>query len=178
MTEKFGPGQRQAEQPKQENQEPPKTAGEAIEQGVDIQQRIGPDQTPQRADDAPGRAPVDARYDPFPDYSAQSADDLASLAQSRGVEIPRDVEKAQLIHELREKDLSGDDETAKQVEGASNPYASYDVMPLEELRKLADARDVKLKDEFRKAHLVSVLRHSDSSVAGTGVTVNLAEGTR
>jgi len=153
----------------------PLTVSEAQEQGAEISERIGTDQTPSRADDAPERAPVDAHADPFPDYARQGVDDLASLAESRGVEINRDVEKAQLIRALRDNDgkAVAAGEAGKQVEGASNPYASYDVMPLEELRKLAQEREVELDPDFVKAHLITELRAADTGVAGTGVSVRL-----
>lgn len=125
--------------------------------------RVGTDQTPERADDAPERRDVDAVLDPFPDYDSQDTDALKSLADARGVEINRDVEKAELIKALRADDGKAADSGKEAAEGASNPYASYDVMPLEELRKLADSRDVELDEEFVRGHLVTELRAADTS---------------
>jgi hypothetical protein len=50
-------------------------------------------------------------------------------------------------------------------------------MPLEELRKLAEQRDVQLPEWFLKAHLISALRANDTH-AGGGVSVQMVDGTR
>lgn len=144
-------------------------SAENAEQADQPAARIGTDQTPERADDAPGRRAVDAALDPFPDYDSKKTDELKSLADSRGVEINRDVEKAELIKKLRENDGKAED-VPDGVEGASNPYASYDVIPLEQLRSLADERDVELDEDFVRGHLVTELRAADTS---GGVSINV-----
>jgi hypothetical protein len=124
---------------------------------------VSPDQTPERADGAPAQeGELDSTVNPYPDYDSQKTDELASLAESRGVEINRDVEKAQLIKQLRDSDSKAES-TPSGVEGASNRYASYDVMPLEQLRSLAQERDVELDEEFKRAHLVTELHAADTS---------------
>jgi hypothetical protein len=137
----------------------------------DVQERIGPDQTPERSDSAPGRRAVDAALDPYPEYEQKEVGELESLASTRGVEINRDVEKAELIHKLRENDGKAAARGKELVEGASNPYASYDVIPLEELRKLAESRGVELDEEFKTAHLITELRAADTS-GGVSIKVN------
>jgi hypothetical protein len=86
--------------------------------------------------------------DPYPAYEAKSLEDLRALAQSRGAEINRDVEKAHLVYKLREKDGS----------------PVYDLMPLEVLRDKAKELDVGLDPEFEVAHLVTELRAVDTHV--------------
>lgn len=158
MTEKNGPGQRSKTAAEE------KTAEVARDDAAaEVEQRAGTDQTPERADGAPERREVDASVDPYPDYDSLDVDELASHADSRGVEINRDVEKAELIRVLRENDAQ--DGPGPKQDSVSNPYASYDQMPLEALRKLADERDVDLPAEFRKAHLVTELRAADSGAA-------------
>jgi len=135
-------------------------AQETAAEEAAVEQRAGTDQTPERTDGAPERRAVDATVDPYPDYDSQDVEHLQAHAESRGVEINRDVEKAELIRVLREHDTQ--DGPGPKQDGATNPYASYDQMPLEELRRLADERDVELPAEFRKAHLVTELRAADS----------------
>ena len=150
------------------------TAGDAIEAGKDLATRIGTDQTPERADDAPDRQPVDAAADPFPNYAAAKVEELQALAQSRGVEINRDPLKAEIIRKLREADgeAISSGETAVQTGEAGRPYASYDVTPLDQLFKLAEERDVKLDPKWVKAHLITELRAADTS---GGVSVQLID---
>lgn len=169
MTEKTGQGQ--ADKKAAEERTAEVAADNAAET---VQARIGTDQTPARADDAPERRAVDAALDPFPDYDSKNTDELASLAKARGVEINRDVEKAELIKELRVQDGKAGDAGKEQTEGASNPYASYDVMPLEEIRKLADSRDVTLGEDFVRGHLVTELRAADTS-GGVSINVKAAD---
>jgi hypothetical protein len=160
MTDKNGPGQ--ADKKAAEV----KTAQVAEDAEAASRLRAGSDQTPQREDDAPPRVPGrDADYDPFPDYDSQTTDELAALAESRNVEINRDVEKAELIKELRASDSVPEAQAraSKEVGDAKNPYASYDVMPLEKLRDLAAGRDVKLPEVFVRAHLLTELRAADTS---------------
>lgn len=87
--------------------------------------------------------------DPYPDYSSRSVEELRSEAESRDVEIPRDVEKAHLVHRLRQART-----------GSPNP--AYDFMPLEKLREAAKGEDVELDEEFEKAHLITALRAADT----------------
>lgn len=157
MTDKFGPGQadkKAAEQrtapPAAENKEAqvsqqqqpenkkdesgPKTAAEKVQQSVEA----GDTDT---ADEA-------VLVDPYPAYDELSVEELRSAAKSRDVEINRDVEKAQLIHELR-----------RQADG-TNP--AYDLMPLDKLREVAKEKDVALDEEFEKAHLITELRAADT----------------
>jgi hypothetical protein len=86
---------------------------------------------------------------------------LKSAAKSRGVEINRDVEKAELIRLLREE--GGVEQDAGEY--PNNLKYSYDVKPLEELRKLADSKKVELSEDFVRGHLVTELRAADSSTA-------------
>lgn len=44
---------------------------------------------------------------PYPNYDMMTLEDLRTLAQDRGVEINRDVERAHLITELRAADSGG-----------------------------------------------------------------------
>jgi hypothetical protein len=175
VTEKNGPGQAAKKQAEARTEQvADEKAADARANAVDGNEG-SPDRTPERADDAPARVEGrDARQDPFPDYDSSTLDELKSLAESRNVEINRDVEKAELVKELR----AGDSEPEAQARAASdgdveNPYASYDVMPLEELRSLADSRDVGLSDEFVRAQLVTELRAADTS-GGVGVAFNKA----
>jgi hypothetical protein len=48
--------------------------------------------------------PADAAVNPYPAYDFMTLEQLRDLAEERGVEINRDVEKAHLITELRAKD--------------------------------------------------------------------------
>lgn len=133
------------------------------------------DATPARDDDAPATAEgVDPALRPYPDYEGLSLDDLRSHAESRGVEINRDVEKAHLIASLRAQDTSGDrpDSATPDTDAGGNRYASYDVMPLERLRELAKSRDTGLDPDVERAHLVTELRAADSGVStGRGTTI-------
>lgn len=52
--------------------------------------------------------------------------------------------------------------TFGRAETAANPYPNYDMMSLEELRKLAKERDVSINADVEKAHLVTELRAADS----------------
>lgn len=133
------------------------------------------DSTPARADGGPARpAGLDPSIAPYPQYEDEPVDALRSLAEGRGVEINRDVEKSFLVKALREKDREGldlgpdrDDTRAADASADSAPddaYPSYDFMPLEELRSLAKARDVGMKPVDEKAHLVGELRANDSGV--------------
>jgi hypothetical protein len=45
---------------------------------------------------------------------------------------------------------------------AVNPYPDYDLLPLEELQKLADERGVEVNRDVLKAHLVTELRAADT----------------
>jgi hypothetical protein len=183
MAEKDSPGQRDqraaeaktaevaAENQRNAEQQRPKTAAD-----VDVAQVVGTDQTPARSDDAPDRQPVDAAVDPFPNYGAQKVEDLEAQAQARGVEINRDPLKAEIIRKLRENDgeAISRGETLKQGGGADRPYASYDVIPLDELLKLAESRGVDLDPGFKTAHLITELRAADTS-GGVGVVLNKAK---
>lgn len=160
LTDKFGPGQADkraaeqrtaqvgaqnreaqvAQQPQSEDKKDeksesgPKTAAEKVQQSVDA----GDTDTVEEA----------VLVDPYPAYEELSVEELRSEAESRDVEINRDVEKAQLIHELR-----------RQQDG-TNP--AYDLMPLEKLRQAAKEKDVELPEEFEKAHLITELRAADT----------------
>lgn len=91
---------------------------------------------------------------PFPAYEDKSADELRSAAESREVEINRDVEKAEYVRLLREADPAN--------------AAGLDFMTLEELRSLAGEKGVELGDEFVKAHMITELRAADTGVRNTG----------
>jgi hypothetical protein len=145
-------------------------AAETDDTGASL--RIGTDQTPGRDDDAPERAEGhDAAVDPYPAWETLDVDELRAVAEARDVVINRDVEKAELIQALRRADGTAG-KAEGDVAGASNPYASYDVMPVDRLRELAKQRDVELPDEFVKAHLITELRAADSGVnTGGGTTV-------
>lgn len=166
MTDRNGPGQRSKAAAEDKTAEVARAdaATQAEQAAAADEQHAGADQTPERADGAPDRREgVVPEVDPYPDYDASDADELQSHADSRGVEINRDVEKAELIRVLREHDAQ--DGPGPRQDTVTNLYASYDQMPLAELRALAGERDVELPAEFRKAHLVTELRAADS---GTG----------
>jgi hypothetical protein len=111
------------------------TAAEKLQKSVDA----GDTDTPDAA----------VAIDPYPDYSSKSVEELRSEAESRDVEIPRDVEKAHLVNRLRQ-------------ERSGSPNPAYDFMPLEKLREAAKGEGVELDEEFEKAHLITVLRASDT----------------
>ena len=151
MTEKAGPGQadkraaeertaqvaadNKAEQRRRSEQES-QQAGSAAEK---VQRSIESGDT----DDVETTVVVD----PFPAYEDKSVAELRSQAESRGVEINRDVEKAHLVSKLRRQD-------------PTNP--SYDLTPLEQLRSAAKEKGVELDEEFEKAHLLTELRAADT----------------
>lgn len=86
--------------------------------------------------------------DPYPAYEDKSVEELRSEAESRGVEINRDMEKAQLVAQLRKQ---------------QNPHnPSWDLMPLEKLRAAAKSEGVELDEEFEKAHLITELHAADT----------------
>lgn len=129
------PEKKPAEQ-QQERREAPKTAADKVRQSAEA----GDTDT---VDD-------DVLVNPYPGYDELSLEELRSAAESRGVEIPRDVEKAQLIAHLR-------------AAGPANP--SYDLMQLEQLREAAKGEGVELDEEFEKAHLITALRGADTRTA-------------
>lgn len=189
MTEVQGRGQadkkaaeqRTAEVDEQNRQAAQKDQETTQNAAADVQPTAGTDNTPERTDDAPERRAVDAVLDPYPEYEQKSREELRALAESRGVEINRDVEKAQLIKQLRDSDIKAierGDSRLVGVEVKSNVYASYDVVPLEQIRELAQERDIALDEDFETAHLITELRAADTGVAGTGVSVRLADGTQ
>lgn len=92
------------------------------------------------------QAPDEALADPFPAYDEMPMDKLRALAKSRKVSINADVEKAELVHALREKD----------------PSLAYDLMGLDELRAKASEMDVALSVGFERAHLCTELRAADT----------------
>ena len=53
-------------------------------------------------------------------------------------------------------------QVADPAETAVNPYPNYDVMSLDELRKLAKDRGVSINEDVEKAHLVTELRADDT----------------
>lgn len=136
------------------------------------------DNTPERADGGPARpVGLDPSIAPYPQYEDERVEDLRSLAEGRGVEINRDVEKALLIKGLRDRDRESfdvgpdrDDARSDAAAEPSNAYPSYDFMPLEELRSLAKDRDVALKPVDEKAHLVGELRANDSGANTSSTT--------
>lgn len=112
----------------------PKTAAEKVQQSAEAGDTDTVD--------------TDVLVDPYPAYDEMSLEELRSAADSRDVEINRDVEKAQLIAQLRAK------------VGVTAPQ--YDLMPLDRLRKAAAEADVELDEEFEKAHLITELRAADT----------------
>lgn len=48
------------------------------------------------------------------------------------------------------------------AEVTGNPYPNYDLLSLDELRKLAKERDVEINPDVEKAHLVTELRAADT----------------
>lgn len=172
MTEKNGPGQADkasAEKATAKVAADNKTT-EDRERADSRQPRVGDgdvatpvDDTPARSDGAPERpAGLDPQVAPYPQYEDESLEALRALAGGRGVEVNRDVEKALLIKGLRDKDRSGGGVGPDRDDTAADRYPSYDFMPLEDLRKLADSRDVALDPETEKGHLVGELRAADS----------------
>lgn len=107
----------------------------------------------ERLSNADPDAAMEVALDPYPPYEAKSVDELRSAAEARGVEINRDVEKAELVKEIRAKDPTN---------------AALDFMTLEDLRALAADKGVELDDEFVKAQLVTELRAADTGVNNPG----------
>jgi hypothetical protein len=168
VTDKTGPGQRdkraaeertaqvaadnQATETQQRTDEESREAEarrhEELDKSDSAAEKIGRDYEHGDTDDVTGAV----RLNPFPAYEDRDVKDLRSLAESRGVEINRDVEKAHLVKKLR----------AKQP---TNP--SWDFMTLEDLRSAAGEHKVELDPEFEKAHLVTELRAADTGSTPT-----------
>lgn len=91
---------------------------------------------------------------PYPAYEDKGVAELKAAAEGRDVEINRDVEKAEWVRLLRQKDPQN--------------AAGLDFMTLEQLRSLGGEKDVKLPDEFVTAHLITELRAADSGVNNRG----------
>lgn len=91
---------------------------------------------------------------PYPEYADRDAGELKSLAESRNVEINRDVEKSEWVRLLREKDPQNS--------------AALDFMTLDELRSLGGEKGVELPSEFVTAHLITELRAADTGVRSSG----------
>jgi hypothetical protein len=102
---------------------------------------------------------ADVPESPFGDYDDKTIAQLKSHAKSRGVEINRDVERAEYIKLLRASEGVEQDPG----EYPDNLKYSYDVKPLEEIRDLAKKAGVELSEEFVRAHLVTELRAADTS---------------
>jgi hypothetical protein len=177
VTAKSGPGQadkaaaeERTAQVAKENAAGPEASAGTDAQGAAL--RIGADATPARADGTPPRLEgVDAAVAPYPLYEDLDVEALRGLGEQRGVEINRDVEKALLIKQLRDYDAAGTGPDAP-AGGVTNPYPSYDLMPLDELRSLAQGRQVGLAPVDEKAHWITELRAADSGVnTGGGTTV-------
>lgn len=112
------------------------------------------DKVRQAYDDGDADAVGAVSLNPFPAYEDKDLGDLKSAAESRNVEINRDVEKSELVRLIRAK--------------APEKSAQLDFMTLEDLRSLASEKDVELSDEFVRAHLVTELRAADTGVKNTG----------
>jgi hypothetical protein len=99
---------------------------------------------------------------PYPDYDALELDELRSLAQEKGVGVPADLEKAALIGHLRRNPPEDEDKREAsgevQVSSPSDPYPSYDLMTVEELRGLVPDGTQALSDEDERGYLVGQLR--------------------
>lgn len=91
---------------------------------------------------------------PYPAYEEREVSELKSAAEGRNVEINRDVEKAEFVRLLRDKDPQN--------------AAGLDFMTLEQLRGKAGEQDVELGEEFVRAHLVTELRAADTGVNNPG----------
>lgn len=162
MTEKTAPA-------KADDKDPKKAVG-APEAASDAPaKRVAGDATPERPAADPERLEgVDAAVAPYPLYEEEDLDALRALAAKRDIPgILPDVEKALLIKALRDKDRADGPKGAvgpavDNVGDGDNPYPSYDMMPLEFLRDLAESRDVGLDPEDEHGHLVGQLRASDS----------------
>lgn len=95
---------------------------------------------------------------PYPAYEQMSTDELRSAADSAGVGVPADVEKSLLIGALRKSGADVEQADTVQVDGAADPLPSLDLMTIEDLRNLADERDVALDEETERGYLVGQLR--------------------
>lgn len=113
---------------------------------------------------------------PYPAYEQMSTDELRSKASAAGVGVPADVEKALLIGELRKsgavEESAGDTVT---VDSAADPLPSLDLMTVDDLRSLADERDVALDEETERGYLIGQLRAvASGTTAAQSATVGNA----
>lgn len=111
---------------------------------------------------------------PFPDFGSLELDELRGLAKEKGVGVPADVEKAALVAKLRQvgpgpTDSSGEPgphDIAKQgeatgevqVTSTGDPYPSYDLLTVEELRGLLPDGESALTEDEERGYLVGQLR--------------------
>jgi hypothetical protein len=148
--EKIQPAQDKPAQEKTLKQSEPRPASapqpESQESGQDTSQ------------EAVTKSPLD----PYPAFDELELDELRSLAQEKGVGVPADVEKAALIGHLRRNPPEDEDKREAsgevQVSSPSDPYPSYDLMTVEELRGLVPDGTQALSDEDERGYLVGQLR--------------------
>lgn len=107
----------------------------------------------QKAADVDTDLAGEVALNPYPEYEANGVDQLKSTAESRKVEINRDVEKSELVRLIRAKDPTN---------------TALDFMTVEQLRGMAGEKGVELSDEFVTAHLVTELRAADTGVNNPG----------
>lgn len=151
MTEKSGPATKKAAEERTAAENEADRHQQALQSADSAAEKVDKDRQAGDTDEVSGAVLTN----PFPAYEDRSLEDLRSLAESRGVEINRDVEKANLVVKLRQKE----------------PNPQWDLLRLEDLRSAASERDVALDPELEKAHLVTELRAADTG-AGPAVQIN------
>ncbi len=107
-------------------------------------------EAPEAQDDGTEAAP----FSPYPDYSELDIAELRTMAKDKGVGIPADVEKAQLVAHLRKVAAEGEDVPAENT--ADVP--SYDLMTVEALRGLVPSGTKAFTEAEERGYLVGQLR--------------------
>lgn len=132
-----------------------------------------PQQAPQS--EKQEEAVIKTGLNPYPDYGQLEIDELRSAAQSKGVGIPADVEKAALVAKLRQvgpgpTDSSGEEGPHDiatqgeatggevQVTSTGDPYPSYDLLTVEELRGLLPEGEKPFTEDEERGYLIGQLR--------------------
>jgi hypothetical protein len=147
-------------QPAQDKPAQEKTLKQSEPRPASEDKRTGPpeDRPQESSQDVVTKSPLD----PYPAFDELELDELRSLAQEKGVGVPADVEKAALIGHLRrnppEDEAKREASGEVQVSSPSDPYPSYDLMTVEELRGLVPDGTQALSDEDERGYLVGQLR--------------------
>lgn len=95
---------------------------------------------------------------PYPAYEAMDTDELRGKADAASVGIPADVEKSLLIGALRKSGADVEPLDSVTVDSAADPLPSLDLMTVEDLRSLADEKDVSIDEETERGYLIGQLR--------------------